>query len=374
MSFGYDTYSFNEKTQKYGATFATSMFIDNLNVFDPAANLIHVLDMPKVDRNPIVAGTQYEGGKVSWRAGTPVASSASDYGVMVQDVTTFNDYLKAIVGLRYSYGQSRDASGTGIVTGDAWNPMAGIMISPLKNVNLFGSYTTTTSLRSAAQKMSNGEEIGPSISTQWETGIKSDWLDNRLRFNFTYFYIMNKNLSNTEYNEGTNQTTGFYFKAGDLKRQGIETELSGRILDNLQVMLGYAYLEAEYQNSPSYVHGSAPMNAPKHTANAWVQYALDKSVLKGLTIGLGAYYVGDRPVNEHSLSPDGHGTPVGVKPFDMPSYVTINAQLGYVYNKLTARVFFNNIFDEIGYNSYFRGGYINQIDPRNFAAVVTYSF
>ena len=48
--------------------------------------------------------------------------------------------------------------------------------------------------------------------------------------------------------------------------------------------------------------------------------------------------------------------------------------MAYTYGKVTARVFFNNIFDEIGYNSYYRGGYINQIDPRNFAGVVTYSF
>ena len=139
-------------------------------------------------------------------------------------------------------------------------------------------------------------------------------------------------------------------------------------------MIGYAYLNARYKDSPSYVNGSAPMNAAKHTANAWVQYKVDKSFLKGLSLGLGAYYVGKRPVNEYSTKYDGHGTPVNTKPFDMPSYITVNAQLGYTYGKVTARVFFNNIFDEIGYNSYYRGGYINQIDPRNFAGVVTYSF
>src|SRR5690606_436083 len=118
----------------------------------------------------------------------------------------------------------------------------------VKNINVFGSYATTTSLRSAANQMSNGEKIGPSTTRQKETGIKSDWFDNRLRFNFTYFDVVTENLSNTEYLEGTNQPTGYYYKAGDLKRNGIETELSGRPAENLQLILGYAYLNARYEN------------------------------------------------------------------------------------------------------------------------------
>lgn len=58
----------------------------------------------------------------------------------------------------------------------------------------------------------------------------------------------------------------------------------------------------------------------------------------------------------------------------MPAYTTINAQVAYTFKHLTTRVFFNNIFDEIGYSSYYRRGYINQIDPRNFAVNLSYSF
>jgi len=157
-------------------------------------------------------------------------------------------------------------------------------------------------------------------------------------------------------------------------RNGIEVELNGRPLPNLQVMLGYAWLNARYENSPSYVNGSSPMNAPDHTANGWVYYTISKSALKGLSVGLGTYYVGERPVNEFSLTPDGHGTPAGVKPFEMPAYTTVNLQLAYTYEKFTGRVFANNIFNAIGYNSYYRGGYINQIDPLNLAAVLSYRF
>ena len=140
---------------------------------------------------------------------TPVESNSSSYGIMAQEVMTFNKYIKAILGLRYSYISSQDGTSAGPTTGDAWNPMLGIMLTPIKNINLFGSYTTTTSLLHAARRMENGDEIGPSKTRQFEVGIKSDWLNNRLRFNLTYFDILTKNLSYSTYHPGTTQPVSY---------------------------------------------------------------------------------------------------------------------------------------------------------------------
>ncbi len=337
-----------------------AMVVDTINVLKPINNIAPSAEVLK--KNGL--------GKEA----APVRGKYSTYGVMAQEVMTITDYLKLILGIRYSSISTLNAT-AGNDTRNAWNPMVGVMVTPIKNVNVFASYTTSTSLRGAANILTDKvTEAGPSLTKQFETGFKSDWLGDRLRFNFTYFDIITENLTNSEYIEGTTKTTGYVYKAGDLKRKGVEVELNGRILSNLQVMLGYAYLDAKYENSPSYVNGSAPMNAPKHTANGWVYYTINKNVLKGLSIGLGTYYVGKRPVNEFSNAYDGHIYAPGIKPFDMPAYTTVNAQLGYVNGPFTARVFFNNIFDKLGYNSYFRGGYINQIDPRNLAAMVSFRF
>jgi len=93
-----------------------------------------------------------------------------------------------------------------------------------------------------------------------------------------------------------------------------------------------------------------------------------------LSLSAGIYYVGKRPVNEYSTAYDGHTYNPGVKPFDMPAYTTINAQMGYKAKKWEGRVFFNNIANKVGLNSYFRGGFINQTDPRNVAVALNYKF
>lgn len=355
------SYTFKEKVKTASGKDSTinSPIIDIIDVTKPINNTI-----PDNKRN-FSFGID-PGGEES--------STKHSYGWMAQEVLTVNKYLKAILGVRYSYQVSESSKKiTGKVTGDAWDPMFGIMLSPVKNINMFGSYTTTTSLRTAAQLNENGKTLGASRSKQWEVGIKSDWLDNRLRFNFTYFNILNSNTSYAVY-DGTGKNILHYGNAGDLRRDGIEVELSGRILENLQIMAGYSYTNPRFKNSPAYKEGSSPINTAKHTANGWVYYYVNKGALKGLSAGVGAYYVGKRPVNDYTIKVFQHNTTPNLKPFDMPSYITFNAQLAYSYQRFTARVFFNNIFDKIGYNSYYRGGYINQIDPRNFAGSIAYTF
>ncbi|MCT3834978.1 TonB-dependent siderophore receptor [Elizabethkingia anophelis] len=300
-------------------------------------------------------------------------------GLMAQDVMAFGRYVKAHLGVRYSRlnGSTKNDVST-------WNPSFGLIISPLENVNVFGSYTTTTSLRSANNILQSGSFVGPSKTAQWEGGIKSDWFNEKLRFNVTLFDIKTDNLAyqilDSNYNPVRDPNNNpLYGLAGNLRRKGIEVELIGRILPNLQIMSGWAYLDAQYKDSPAYVNGSAPMNSPKHTANAWLNYRFNQGILDGLDVGAGIYYVGKRPVDEWTQKTftAGHANSVqpGVRPFDMPEYTTVDAQVGYALkNGVGVRVFFNNIFDRVGYSSYFRGGYIDQIQPRNFAVQLNYKF
>ncbi|WP_072925079.1 TonB-dependent siderophore receptor [Chryseobacterium sp. OV279] len=300
-------------------------------------------------------------------------------GAMAQDVMSIGKYVKAHLGLRYSR-----LNGSANATVDTWNPSFGLIVSPIQNINVFGSYTTTTSLRASNNTLQAGGLVGASHTKQWEAGIKSDWFNERLRFNVTLFDINTDNLSFQILDKNyqpikDNQNNILYGLAGNLKRKGMEVELIGRILPNLQIMSGWAYLDAQYQDSPAYINGSAPMNAPKHTANGWLNYKFITGALTGLDVGAGIYYVGKRPVDEWTQKTftAGHLNSVeaGKKPFDMPEYTTVDAQVGYTLkNGMGLRVFMNNIFDSVGYSSYFRGGYIDQIQPRNFAVQVNYKF
>lgn len=337
------------KRSRVSTTSYKSVVVDTINVISDFSNLLP--------------------GDIALEALNPTSSSSYSYGLMAQDVVSFNKYIKAVVGVRYSYGNSTDDSSAGATSGDAFNPMAGLIITPFKDFNIFGSYTNTTDLRSAANLKTDGTPIGESRTEQFETGIKSEWLNRNLRLNVTLFSVMNRNLAYQTYDEA-GQSTGRYEEAGNLKRKGLEVELTGNPLPYLQLIMGYALLDARYQNSPAYVDGSAPMNAPKHTANGWIYYTSSF----GLNLGVGAYYVGRRPVNDYTKKTTHINTTPGVKPFDMDAYTTLNATVGYAYKKASLNLIFNNILNTLGYSSYYRGGYINPIDPFNLSATVSYRF
>ncbi|MHC5308485.1 TonB-dependent siderophore receptor [Myroides sp. LJL116] len=293
------------------------------------------------------------------------------YGFMAQDYVELGQYVRALVGVRYS---RLNGVNTENATVDRWNPIFGLIVSPTENINLFGSYTTTTSLRQSNNKLESGGFAGPQDTQQLEFGVKSSWLNDQLLVNVTYFDATNKNILAQVYNPNGSAVPETFEKAGDLARRGVEVDINGKITNNLELMLGYAFLDAKYKGSPIYKEGSAPMNAPAHTANGWLNYKLNDGSLKGLSFGAGVYFVGKRPVNEFNLKPDAHGSMVGERPFDMPDYTTVNAQIAYSYKNATLRVYANNIFNKTGYTSYYRGGYINETAPRNFAAQLTYRF
>lgn len=302
-----------------------------------------------------------------------VTSNQSAFGILAQDMITITDWAKVVLGMRFSSQISHSsASEATYSTGSAFDPQLGLVVSPTKNINLFGSYTTSSSLRGADNLDTLGNELGNQKISQIEAGIKSEWLNGKLRFNLTVYKINNRNMSLVLYDANWNPT-GFYTKGGNDERKGLEVEVLGRLSKNFELIAGYAYIDAQYKEHNAYFEGSAPLNTPKHTANGWARYQFDQGILNGLSLGLGAYYISARPVNDWAKTVTHEGIIPGQKPFNIDAVTTVNAQIGYQYKNFQIQVLANNLMNKIGYNAY-RTSYINQTDPRNFAAVLSYRF
>lgn len=341
---------FDYRSNNFSTTSQAAGVVDTINVFQ---NLSHKLP------NVALGAASFSGGKTN------------SLGFVAQDVISWNTWLKTFLGARYS--STETISEVENTRSDAFNPLGGIIVSPIKNVNLFASYTNSSYPRTAARLGQNGEALGNERYDQLETGFKTSWLNDRLRFNLTLYKINNKNINLPVYDE-TWTNILYYAKGGNDQRQGIEVELTGRPLENLELIGGYAYIDAQYKEHTSYVYGSAPLNTPKHTFNAYANYTF-RNYLKGLSLGAGAYYTGERPINDWSSGPVTHqGIVPNQEPFNVDSYTSVNFQAEYQLDQnWSIQFLLNNVFDTIGYNAY-RTSYINQTDPRNFAGVLRYKF
>lgn len=342
---------FDYRSSQYSTSSQSAGVVDTINVFQ---NILHQLP------NVTLGDASLNGGETN------------SLGFVAQDVISWNPWLKTFLGARYSVTET--LSETENTRSDAFNPLGGIIVSPIKNVNFFVSYTNSSYPRTASRLGQNGEELGNERYDQLEAGFKTSWLNDRLRFNVTLYKINNKNINLPVYDE-TWTNILYYAKGGNDQRQGIEVELTGRPLKNLELIGGYAYIDAQYKEHTSYVYGSAPLNTPKHTFNTYVNYSFRNNLLEGLSVGAGAYYTGERPINDWSSGPVTHqGIVPNQKPFHVKAYTLVNFQAEYNFNENWSLQFLlNNVFNEIGYNAY-RTRFINQTDPRNVAGVLRYQF
>lgn len=341
---------FDYRANSYSTSSFAAGVQDTINVFQPISN-----DLPSLTLND----------------GNFESAKTRSLGFVLQDVISWNEWLKTFVGLRYSSTETIAAVEN--TRHDAFNPLGGIIVSPFKNINLFASYTNSSYPRTASRLGKDGEELGNERFDQIETGIKSSWLNDRLRFNLTLYRINNKNINLPVYDE-TWTNILYYAKGGNDQRQGVEVELTGRPLSNLEIIAGYSYIDAQYKEHTSYVYGSAPLNTPKHTFNGYVNYKFNQ-FLNGLSLGAGVYYTGERPINDWSQGPITHeGIVPNEKPFDVDAYTLVNVQAAYQFdNHWSLQFTVNNIFNEIGYNAY-RTSFINQTDPISFSGTLKYAF
>lgn len=342
---------FDYRSSRFSTMSQAAGVVDTVNVFQTIAHRLPSLSLGEAN---------ISGGKTN------------SLGFVAQDVISWNGWLKTFLGARFS--STETISEVENTRNDAFNPLGGIIVSPIKNVNIFASYTNSSYPRTASRLGQNGEELGNERYDQFETGFKTTWLNDRLRFNLTLYKINNKNINLPVYDESWANIL-YYTKGGNDQRQGIEVELTGRPLENLELIGGYAYIDAQYKDHSSYVYGSAPLNTPKHTFNAYANYSFRNNPLEGLSVGAGVYFTGERPINDWSSGPVTHeGIVPGQKPFDVDAYTLVNFQAEYQFNKNWSLQFLvNNVFDKVGYNAY-RTRFINQTDPRNFAGVLRYNF
>ena len=124
--------------------------------------------------------------------------------------------------------------------------------------------------------------VGAEKIDNYELGLKSQFLDNRVTFNLAAFYYKYKGIQALI---GSNDpVTGaaivLYINAGDPRTYGLEGELSARLTDHLEVRLGASYLDTKIIANPAFsadgrvLNGNRLAQAPEFSGNAIVRYTV----------------------------------------------------------------------------------------------------
>ena len=330
-------------------------------------------------------------------------------GVYAQDFISLTKEIKVIAGLRWSYIENMATINTNFITNvksitnnsatsdQALSPKLGIVYMANDNLSVFATYTnsfvpnagetssqlgalnttgTPAEVLARTQNLSK-EGIKPTTVDQYEIGVKKNLWNNTLAVNLSVYQIENNNTYQSYWYQnaaGAIVTPDSNLKeyAGKVRSRGVELDITGNPTANLSIIGGVSYNNSVYFDTPEngYVEKQRLVRTPETTANASVFYKFTNHV-KGLKIGAGAYYIGNRLGGwNDSKSTDISRNGVS-RAFAVKDYVTVNASVGYEWDKFSIQGKVGNLFDTENYNVH-ENYSVNPITPRNYYVTVTY--
>jgi iron complex outermembrane receptor protein len=286
--------------------------------------------------------------------------AVSTYGIYIQDQVDITDNLKLLVGGRYDWITTDFISDFApdalrIQNDSAFSPRIGLVYQPSKDISLYASYTRSFNPVSLFAN-SNGQSFEPTTGTQYEVGVKADFLNGRLSTTLAAYSLTRTNVTNPDPNNPR-----FSIQTGEQRSQGIELDIAGEILPGWSIVASYAYTDARVTQDNTIPVGNRLPNSPFNQASLWTRYTLQKGDLKGLGLGVGLLYVGARQADlGNTLS--------------LRDYLRTDAAIYYERDRFRAAINFRNLFDvDAPVNAFSRAG-VQRTEPFTIVGSISWEF
>jgi len=214
-------------------------------------------------------------------------------GFYVQDQIDLGYGLQLLAGLRYDFGTqfyfnrtptSRTIPPDQELSGIS--PRIGLVYRLADPVTLFASYTT--SFKPQTANVLNAVNPPPETGEQIEVGSRFDLAPN-LSLTASAFRITRNNVAATD-----PANTGFSVITGQQQSRGFEADLTGEILPGWKVIGGLGFTDARITRDTTFTVGNRLAAAPLFSASVWSTYQVQEGALRGLGLGAGVTYVGQR--------------------------------------------------------------------------------
>jgi iron complex outermembrane receptor protein len=251
-------------------------------------------------------------------------------GLYLQDQVEILENLKLLVGGRLDLYRrtslDRLSDTTTEDSAQRFSPRVGIVYQPIEPISLYTSFSQSFNPDIFSTQV-DGSALEPSVGTQYEVGVKGEFLDKKLFTTLAAYQINKTNISTTDPNN-----PDFSLAVGEAQSQGIELDIIGEPIQGWNIIAAYAYTNAEITQDNFFTVGNRLANVPKHSASLWSTYQIQAGPAKGIGFGLGFLYVGDR------FGDTGNS-------FILPSYLRTDAALYYRRDKFKIGLNFQNLFN-----------------------------
>jgi len=277
------------------------------------------------------------------------SSLARSNQIYIYEVLSLFDDRLVLSG---SLSQNRYFSSVHNNLSDSWSqdraeatlPSGGIVYKVTPEVSLYYGFSKQELLGQASPTINVPPHTIP--SRQHEGGVRVRLFDGRLYATLAYFDILQEGLYEQDFRNFVTPRPVPPYPPFLVSRtsKGFEFELAWSPTKNFSLIGSYTDFENRDQDNMRY--GSVA----EKTGAVWASYIFSETgPLRGLQVGIGATYVGERPSDSGGswveLPPN---PPVRVQPmFWMPSYTVVEASTSYRFNThWRATLAVRNLFDK----------------------------
>lgn len=161
----------------------------------------------------------------------------------------------------------------------------------------------------------DGSSLDPQEGNQQEIGLRFTLLGGGLQGLATWFDLLQDNVTEADPNR-----PGYFLQQSGQRSTGLELSLNGRFNDHWLVTAAFASTDARNDRT-----GAAIPLVPKERFTVYNRFTLPQGPLKGLAVGLGAIYTGERPLTGTSA----RGAAFSPNWGPLPAVWRIDASLAY---------------------------------------------
>ncbi|MCC5072828.1 TonB-dependent siderophore receptor [Xanthomonas campestris] len=219
------------------------------------------------------------------------------WGVYAQDQIDLGARWKALLGVRYDHYQKGIANRLRATTQQASDgvisPRAGLTVHLDDTLSLYAS--AAAGFRPNSGVGANGQSFAPEKSRSLETGLKYVQPGEGLEATLAVFRIDKENVLSLDPAD-----TSFSLPVGQMRSEGAELDLLGRLTPHLAASVGLAYTDSQVTRSSAAAMGTGLAegrrfpNVPRVSGNAFVNYAQPLSGTRSAAVGVGVSRTGER--------------------------------------------------------------------------------
>lgn len=255
----------------------------------------------------------------------------------------FDNKLRLTLAGRYTAFRSSDPY-SGAVDHRRFTPRVGLSYSITKNTAVY--FVRDQAMLENYGSDWQGKAFDPIMGTNLEAGFKKDWFNGKWNSTIAAYQITRTNVLTIDPDHLNVLGQPYNRQTGEQRTQGVELDIKGQIVRNLDVIINYAFTEAKItaDTDPKVVGNQLP-GSSKHVQNTWLNYKVDKGVLSGLGLSIGYQYQVKRApwyVFDNSVQ-------------SLPDYFRLDGGVSYTKDKISFNVVVNNILNKYLYS----GAYYN---------------